>query len=338
MRASLITGLAGHSLAADEARFLASARPCGLILFARNCDSPDQIRALIDAAKSAIGSDEVLVLIDQEGGRVRRLKPPHWRALPAAAAFALLSERHPGEARRAAWLAARLTAADLLASGINTNCAPVLDLPVAGSHEIIGNRAYGTTPDAVIALARAVAEGYLAGGVLPVIKHIPGHGRARADSHLELPTVATPRAELERTDFVPFRALRDMPAAMTAHVVFSDIDPTAPASISPVVTRDIIRGHIGFDGLLMSDDLNMHALSGSMGDRARAVIAAGSDVVLHCSGNLAEMEEVAANVPALDGQPLARFARCVAVLRRQEPFNVAEAEAAVAAAAAAESV
>ena len=338
MRASLITGLAGHALTPDEARFLASARPCGLILFARNCECPDQIRALVDAAKSAIGSDEVLVLIDQEGGRVRRLKPPHWRALPAASAFARLAVDDANAASRAAWLAARLTAADLLESGINTNCAPVLDLPVPGSHEIIGNRAYGTTPDAVIALARAVAEGYLAGGVLPVIKHIPGHGRARADSHLELPVVNTPRGELEATDFVPFRALRDMPAAMSAHVVYSDIDPEAPASISAIVTREIIRGHIGFDGLLMSDDLNMHALSGSMSDRARAVISASSDVVLHCSGNLAEMEQVAAHVPALTGQPLTRFARCIEVLKRSEPFSVAEAEAALASAAATESV
>jgi beta-N-acetylhexosaminidase len=266
------------------------------------------------------------------------LKPPHWRALPAAAAFARLAARDLDEGLRVAWLAARLTAADLLASGINTNCAPVLDLPVPGSHEIIGNRAYGTTPDGVIALARAVAEGYLAGGVLPVIKHIPGHGRARADSHLELPVVSTPRAELEATDFVPFRALRDMPAAMTAHVVFSAIDPDAPASTSAIVTREIIRGHIGFDGLLMSDDLNMHALSGSMADRADAVIRAGSDVVLHCSGNLSEMEEVAAGVPALAGQPMHRFARCLAVLQRSEPFSLADAEAAVAAAGAAESV
>ena len=338
MRASLITSLAGHSLSADEARFLASARPSGLILFARNCDRPDQIRALVDAAKAAIGTEDVLVLIDQEGGRVRRLKPPHWRPLPAAAAFAQLAMRDREDAERAAWLAARLTAADLLESGINTNCAPVLDLPVAGSHEIIGNRAYGTTADAVISLARAVAEGYLAGGVLPVIKHIPGHGRARADSHLELPVVSTARAQLEATDFVPFRALRDMPAAMTAHVVFSDIDPDAPASISPIVTREVIRGYIGFDGLLMSDDLNMHALSGNMGDRAQAVIAAGSDVVLHCSGNLAEMEEVAATVPALAGQPLARFKRCLSVLQRREPFSVADAEVALASAAAAESV
>lgn len=338
MRASLITGLAGHALTQDEARFLSSARPCGLILFARNCDTPDQIRALVDAAKSAIGSDEVLVLIDQEGGRVRRLKPPHWRALPAAAAYARMAARDAEGARRAAWLSARLTAADLLESGINTNCAPVLDLPVPGSHEIIGNRAYGVTPEAVIGLARAVAEGYLAGGVLPVMKHIPGHGRAKADSHLELPVVSTPRAELEATDFAPFRALRHLPAAMSAHVVYSDIDPEEPASISPIVTKEIIRGYIGFDGLLMSDDLNMQALSGSMADRARAVISAGSDVVLHCSGNLAQMDEAAAAVPSLAGQPLARFARCIGMLERRDPFSVAEAEAALAAAAAAESV
>ena len=332
MRASLITGFAGLSLSQDEARFLAETRPCGLILFARNCQTPEQIRSLVDAAKAAIGSDDVLVLIDQEGGRVRRLKPPHWRELPAAASFARLAQRNHDAGLEAARLAARLTAADLKTMGINTNCAPVLDAPVPGAHEIIGDRAYGTTPETIVPMARAVAEGYLAGGVLPVIKHIPGHGRARADSHLELPVVPTSHAELSATDFVPFHALRDMPAAMTAHVVFSAIDPDAPASTSAIVTRDIIRGEIGFDGLLMSDDLNMKALSGSMRARAEAVIRSGSDVVLHCSGNLAEMQEAAASVPALADKPLARFERCIALLKRSDPFDVAEAEAAISAA------
>ena len=332
MRASLITGLAGPSLSQDEARFLGSVRPCGIILFARNCVDPTQIRSLVADAKAAVGSDDLLVLIDQEGGRVRRLKPPHWRDLPAAAAFVEMVAQDAARGHRAAWLAARLTAADLLACGINTNCAPVLDVPVPGAHQIIGDRAYGTTPEAVASLARAVAEGYLAGGVLPVIKHIPGHGRARADSHLELPVVSTPRSELSATDFAPFRALRDMPAAMTAHVVFSDIDPDAPASTSEIVTREVIRGEIGYDGLLMSDDINMHALSGSIRARAEAVIRAGSDVALHCSGKLDEMHEAAGSTPSLQKQALARFERCLAVLARNVPFEVAEAETAIAAA------
>lgn len=329
MRASLITGLAGTELTPEEARFLASVRPCGLILFTRNCLFPHQVSSLVADAKAAIGTDDVLVLVDQEGGRVRRLMPPHWRELPPAAAFAQLAEMDAKEAERVARLVARLTAADLRNCGINSNCVPVLDVPVPESHEIIGDRAYGTTPAAVARLGRVVAEGHLAGGVLPVIKHMPGHGRARADSHLELPVVHTPRAELSATDFVPFRALRDMPAAMTAHVVFSDIDPDSPASTSAIVTREIMRAEIGFDGLLMSDDLSMKALSGSMRERAEAVIRAGSDVVLHCNGCLEEMEGAAAGVPELTGQPLRRFERCLAVLSRNDPFDSAEAEAAL---------
>lgn len=329
MRASLITGLAGAHLSAEEARFLAGVRPCGIILFARNCVNPYQLRELIRDAKSAIGSDDVLVLIDQEGGRVRRLMPPHWRELPPAASFASVAAEDSDQAERAARLVARLTAADLKEVGINSNCVPVLDIPAPGSHEIIGNRAYGTTPEAVARLGRAVAEGHLAGGVLPVIKHMPGHGRARADSHLELPVVDAPRAELSAIDFAPFHALNDLPAAMTAHVVYTAIDADAPASISEIVTREIMRGEIGFDGLLMSDDLSMKALTGDMRTRAEAVIRAGSDVVLHCNGNLAEMEQAAAGVPPLTGQRLRRFELCLSVLARNEAFDRAEAEAAL---------
>ena len=330
MHASLITGLAGPDLTPDEARFLAAVRPCGLILFARNCVTPDQVRRLVADAKDAIGTGDILVLVDQEGGRVRRLMPPTWRDLPPAGAFARIAQSDPEEAARDARLVARLTAADLKDIGINTNCAPVLDVPAPGSHEIIGDRAYGTTPETVSRLGRAVAEGHLAGGVLPVIKHMPGHGRARADSHLELPIVTTPREELATTDFAPFRALNDLPAAMTAHVVFTALDPESPASISETITREVMRGEIGFDGLLMSDDLSMQALSGSMWARAEAVIRAGSDVVLHCNGRLEEMEQAAAGVPTLTGQPLRRFERCLAALSQNEPFDSAEAEAALA--------
>ncbi len=330
MRAALIAGLSGEVLTADEHGFLRDVRPAGIILFARNCSNPDQIRMLVDAACAAISSDDVLVLIDQEGGRVRRLRPPQWRELPAAAAFARLRDEDRRRGERAAWLAARLTAQDLRSVGINTNCTPVLDLKIAGAHDIIGDRAYGSTPAEVADLARAVAEGHMAGGVVPVIKHIPGHGRALADSHFELPVVDTSRTELSATDFAPFRALADMPAAMTAHVVYSAIDPDLPGSASARVTAEVIRGDFGFDGLLMSDDLGMKALSGSFGERAQAVIAAGSDVALHCSGNFEEMQAVAAGVPALAGRALERFESCIAVTRRIEPFDVAEAEAALA--------
>jgi beta-N-acetylhexosaminidase len=331
MRAALIAGLSGEVLTADEQAYLRDVRPAGVILFARNCSSPEQIRKLVDAACSAISSGGVLVLIDQEGGRVRRLRPPQWRELPAAAAFARLRDEDRRQGERAAWLAARLTAQDLRSLGINTNCTPVLDLKVEGAHDIIGDRAYGSTPAEIAGLARAVAEGHLAGGVVPVIKHIPGHGRALADSHFELPLVDTSRAELSATDFAPFRALAEMPAAMTAHVVYSAIDPDLPGSASARVTAEVIRGEIGFDGLLMSDDLGMKALSGSFGERARAVIAADSDIALHCSGNFEEMYAVAAGVPPLAGRALDRFEACLAITRRIEPFDVAEAEAALAA-------
>jgi beta-N-acetylhexosaminidase len=220
---------------------------------------------------------------------------------------------------------------DLREAGFNTDCAPVLDLPVAGSHAVIGDRAFGNTPGQVVALAGSVARGFTAGGVLSVIKHIPGHGRATKDSHLDLPVVDTPRAELTVTDFAPFAALAHVPAAMTAHVVFSSIDEKLPASISPVMTAEVIRGAIGFNGLLMSDDLGMHALSGTAAEKARAVFDAGSDVALLCSGDLSETKAVAAVAPALEGVALARLQRASAVFRQQpQPFDVREAEQALA--------
>jgi beta-N-acetylhexosaminidase len=327
MRSAFITGLAGFTLTADEAAFLAASRPCGIILFTRNCESHAQIRTLISAAKEAIGAEHLLVLIDQEGGRVQRLRPPLGRALPPAAAYARLYTHDPDAACRAARSAARLVAEDLASLGINTDCAPVLDVPVPGSHDIIGDRAYGATPSQVAHIGRSVCEGFIAQGMLPVIKHIPGHGRATKDSHHDLPVVTTTHAELSRTDFEAFRLMADMPAAMTAHVVFTALDDKAPASTSLTVTRDIIRGEIGFDGFLMSDDLSMKALSGGLRERAEAVIAAGSDVALHCNGNLSEMQAVAAGVPTLDGRALERFSAAVSVTERRETFDVAAAEA-----------
>jgi beta-N-acetylhexosaminidase len=222
-----------------------------------------------------------------------------------------------------------MTAAALRDIGINTSCAPVLDVPAPGGHDVIGDRAYGTTVERVVALGRAVAQGLLAGGVLPVMKHAPGHGRATTDSHHELPVVAAGREALEASDFAPFRALADLPAAMTAHVVFRAIDPERPASTSPRVVSEIIRGSIGFDGLLMSDDLGMAALSGTAAERARAVLDAGSDLALLCRGDFSEMEAVAAAVGPLAGKALARFEAACAAIGPQQPPDVAAAEAAL---------
>jgi beta-N-acetylhexosaminidase len=329
MPSAFITGLAGATLLEAERSFLASARPAGVILFARNCVAHDQIRRLVGDALDAIGDADTLVLIDQEGGRVQRLRPPIGRALPAAAAFGALYAGDSADACRLAFLVSRQNAADLRALGINTNCAPVLDVPIPGAHDVIGNRAYGMTADQVTALGGEVAAGLMAGGVLPVMKHIPGHGRAGADSHHALPVVAAPRAALEATDFAPFRALAHLPAAMTAHVLFTDIDPENPASTSPMITRDIIRGDIGFDGLLMSDDVSMKALDGSPGARARAVLAAGSDLVLHCNGLMAEMEAVAAESPEISGASRRRLDEALAVLQHDEPFEPQLADAAI---------
>jgi beta-N-acetylhexosaminidase len=326
MLSAFIMGLAGADLLPREVGFMREARPCGVILFSRNAVDPGQLRRLTDAARAAVG-EEILVLVDQEGGRVQRLRPPSWRRLPAPAAYV---RAYPGELAKAALAAraaARLTAAELRAAGINTKCAPLLDVPAPGSHDVIGDRAYSASPDEVAALGGAVAEGLMAGGVLPVMKHLPGHGRADADSHFDLPVVSATREELEATDFVPFRKLAGLPAAMTAHVVYTAFDATAPASTSRRMTEEVIRGSIGFGGLLMCDDLGMKALSGTPAEGAAAVLAAGSDVVLACNGGLAESEAVASVAPALKGLALARFERARAVLQQQQPFAVAEAEA-----------
>ncbi len=329
MQRAFITGLAGDTLTGEERSFLRTSLPTGIILFARNCVSQDQVRRLVSDARDAVGDDRMLVLIDQEGGRVQRLKPPLARLLPPARAFAVMYAAAPEAAVRAAYAVSRLVASELRGLGINTNCAPVLDVPCEGAHDIVGDRAYGTEPGQVIALGRAVADGLLAGGVLPVVKHVPGHGRAGADSHLNLPVVDTAVADLERTDFVPFMALADLPAAMTAHVLFSAIDAEAPASVSLRVTQTIIREAIGFDGLLMSDDLSMKALTGALRSRAQAVIGAGSDLALHCNGNLAEMREVVEGVPALAGKALERLERARTAMQANGILDVAEAEAAL---------
>jgi beta-N-acetylhexosaminidase len=301
-----IFGCSGSELTDAEAEFFLRVQPWGFILFGRNIVSPDQVRSLASDLRRCVGRADAPVLIDQEGGRVARLGPPHWRRYPPAHAFADLARDDARSACEMAWLGARLIAHDLRDLGVTVDCAPVLDTPARGAHRIIGDRAYGDTPDMVALLGRAVAEGLLAGAVAPVIKHIPGHGRATADSHLDLPVVRAPMAELEAIDFAPFKALADAPMAMTAHVIYAAVDGARPATVSPVVIEKVIRRRIGFDGLLMSDDLSMRALSGGLGERTRSALEAGCDVVLHCNGDSTEMEEVAAASRSLAGKAAAR--------------------------------
>ncbi|MGE0210455.1 MAG: beta-N-acetylhexosaminidase [Parvibaculaceae bacterium] len=326
---AFICGCRGPELTGAEIEFLRSAKPWGFILFKRNCETPEQIRTLTDAFRAAVGRRDAPVLIDQEGGRVQRLGPPLWRRYPPAAAFGRLHAAEPLRALRAAWLVTRLLAEDLRKAGITVDCLPVLDIPQPGSHDIIGDRAYATDVAVASLLARSAMQGLLAGGVLPVIKHIPGHGRATADSHLSLPVVGATRSELEQTDFPPFAALSDAPMAMTAHVVYTAIDPDAPATLSKALIESVIRRDIGFNGLLMSDDLSMQALSGSLGERTKGALAAGCDVALHCNGNLDEMREVAAAAGPLRGAALARARRALKALRPPRAFDreFAEAEA-----------
>jgi beta-N-acetylhexosaminidase len=292
-------GSAGPALTAKERAFFRASDPAGYILFRRNIESRDQVAALVNDCRACVGRADAPVLIDQEGGRVARLPSPAWRKAPPAAVFGRIAESDVALGERAARLNSLLIGAELQALGINVDCAPVLDLRVAGAHDIIGDRAFSEDPAMIARLGRAACEGFLDAGVIPVIKHIPGHGRARADSHHSLPVVETPLDILRRSDFVPFRALADMPMAMTAHIVYSAADADRPATTSPSVVETIIRGELGFDGLLMSDDICMKALTGSLAERTAAVIAAGCDVVLHCNGDLAEMEAVAADTPPL---------------------------------------
>lgn len=322
---AFIAGCLGTSLSADERAFFRDARPWGFILFRRNTQSPEQVAALTAQMRETVGW-QAPILIDQEGGRVQRMGPPLWPKYPPARAF--LGINDPVQQREIVRLSARLMAHDLKSVGIDVDCLPVLDVPVAGSHDVIGDRAYAHDPDRVAILGRAAAEGLLAGGVLPVIKHMPGHGRAKADSHHDLPVVEASLAELKAHDFRPFRHLADMPMAMTAHVVFTALDAKHPATVSKTIVRDIIRGELGFDGLIMTDDISMKALSGSFAQKARAAIRAGVDVVLHCHGIMDEMVTVAGAVPAMTGARARRAAMALARIRHEpEPLDVDEARA-----------
>lgn len=318
-----IYGCAGLDLGAAEADFFRAADPLGFILFARNCETPDQIRELVTALRESVGRPEAPVLIDQEGGRVARLKPPQWRAAPPASYFGRMASHDRERAHEALRINTRLLAAELTDLGIDVDCVPLLDLHFLGAHDVIGDRAFGGDPDLVADLGRIVVETLLEGGVMPVAKHIPGHGRARVDSHLELPLVDTSAAELEASDFRPFQALADAPWGMTAHVIYSALDAEAPATTSRKVVDNVIRGWIGFDGLLLSDDLSMEALSGSLGERAAASLAAGCDIALHCNGKPEEMEQVAAAVGPMSEAAQRRAAAARARLGRPGPVDQA---------------
>ena len=318
---AFITGVSGPELNAAEREFIRAERPWGFILFKRNVETPTQVITLVRELRKAAGRPEAPVLIDQEGGRVQRLGPPHWPVYPAGAAFGVLYDIDPDLGLSAARLSARLIAADLIDLGVTVDCLPLADVPVPGADAVIGNRAYGTKPDKVAAIGRAVTEGLEQGGVLPVLKHIPGHGRATADTHFRLPVVDNSRAELERTDFAAFQPLADLPMAMTAHVVFSALDPAHPATTSATIVEQVIRGMIGFQGLLMSDDVSMNALAGSLAERSRAIFAAGCDMVLHCNGKFDEMRQVAAETPELSGKALERARRALAARKPPQAFD-----------------
>ncbi|MFN4090641.1 MAG: beta-N-acetylhexosaminidase [Alphaproteobacteria bacterium] len=320
-----ILGCAGEALTAEERRFFADADPLGFILFRRNCTAPDQVRALVDQLRDAVGRAEAPVLIDQEGGRVARLQPPFWRPLPAAAPAGRLFAAEPDAGRELAHLLARLTADMLHPLGIDVNCAPVLDvLHPAARDPIIGDRAFSREPAVVAELGAVYARGLMAGGVLPVAKHIPGHGRADADSHFELPVVAATEAELDAFDLAPFRALAGVPMAMTAHILYPAWDAERAATLSPVVVGEVIRNRIGFDGLLMTDDLSMRALRGTLGERTAAALEAGCDVALHCNGRPGEMAEVVAAAGRLDANGMRRWRAARALLRPPFRFDAAE--------------
>jgi beta-N-acetylhexosaminidase len=324
---AFICGVGGLALTDAERDFLRTEQPWGFILFKRNVSDRAQTAALVSEMRKCVGRADAPVLMDQEGGRVQRLGPPEWPAYPRGAVFGQLYDRSVEQGLRAAYLSARLIAEDLAELGITVDCLPLADVPVAGADAVIGDRAYGTEPGKVAAIARAVTDGLEGGGVLPVLKHIPGHGRATADTHFLLPVVETPASELDRTDFAAFRPLKDLPMAMTAHVVFSALDGAQPATTSATIIADVIRGSIGFQGLLMSDDVSMNALAGTIADRSVASIAAGCDMILHCNGKADEMAEVAANTPLLAGAALARANAALAARKPRQPLDRKQARA-----------
>ncbi len=327
---AVICGLEGHALNHAETDFFRDIDPWGYIIFARNVEAPDQLLRLTDALRDLSGRSDIPILIDQEGGRVARLRSPHWRDAPPGAVFGEAWARNPETAREATWINSRLMAHELKASGINVNCVPMLDIRAAGSSDVvIGDRAFSDDPVIVAALGRASAEGLLAGGVLPVIKHLPGHGRSIIDSHEGLPVVEASVEDLENSDFIPFRALNDLPLGMTGHLIFTAIDDKVPSTLSKRIVDEVIRsdapGRIGFDGLLLTDDLSMGALEGDFATRTRAALQAGCDIILHCNGKMAEMQAIATETPLLADKALERAREATAALRTPDDFDPLEA-------------
>ncbi|TVQ33799.1 MAG: beta-N-acetylhexosaminidase [Geminicoccaceae bacterium] len=304
---AVVVGLQGVELEPQEQRLLAAANPLGVILFQRNVADPAQLRRLAADVRDCLGRDDAPILIDQEGGRVARLRPPLWRGYPPARRIGEIAERDPERGERLAYAVALRIAADLAAVGIDWVCAPVLDLLRPETHAVIGDRAFAGDPDLVARLGTAAVQGFLDGGVVPIVKHLPGHGRATADSHLTLPRVVASQAELEATDFVPFRLLADAPAAMTAHVCFEAIDPHRPFTTSATALDTVARGSLGTTGLLFSDDVDMQALHGSVAERVIAVLDAGHDVALQCSGRPEDMAAAVAVAPEMTAPSWTRF-------------------------------
>jgi beta-N-acetylhexosaminidase len=328
--APVVVGCAGQQLTSEERVLFGVRRPLGLILFARNIDNPAQVKALVADFRGVVDNPMAPVLIDQEGGRVARLKPPHWPKFPAGEMFGRLHAQDRAAGEEFAYLNYRWIGAELARLGIDVDCAPVADLPVPGAHDVIGDRAYGDDALTVAAIGAAVMRGLADAGVMPVLKHIPGHGRSHVDSHLDLPVVDTDLATMAHSDFRPFVALRDAPYgtpcwAMTAHIVYSDVDAARPATMSPAVIGDIIRRRIGFNGVLISDDLNMKALKGRPAETGPAALAAGCDLALHCSGDLAEMQTLLAALPAMTAAAARRVEAARAALPAPQPFGAAEA-------------
>ena len=304
-----IFGVSGPELTQEERAFFRDTQPLGFIVFARNIQDPDQVRRLVDDLHATVAHADAPVLIDQEGGRVQRLRPPHWRAASPAARFGALARSQAQSGAKAVFLNHQLIGAELAALGIDVDCAPLIDVHQPGAHDVIGDRAFSGDPEVVATLGRAAADGLISAGITPIIKHIPGHGRSMVDSHHDLPRVATSHEELARTDFVPFRRLNDVPWAMTAHIVYEALDPKLPATLSPKVIAEVIRGEIGFDGLLLSDDMSMKALNGPLDDLTRRALAAGCDVALHCNGKMEEMRQIAAGAAPLSKAGEERYTR-----------------------------
>lgn len=304
-----IFGVEGQSLTLEERAFFRDVQPFGFIIFARNISEPQQVKDLIGDLRASVDHPDAPVLVDQEGGRVQRLRPPHWRAAAPAARFGALAQKQAQSGAKAVFLNHQLIGAELAALGIDVDCAPLIDVQQPGAHDVIGDRAFGGDPEQVAVLGRAAAEGLMSAGITPIIKHIPGHGRSMVDSHHDLPRVTTSRAELAKTDFLPFRRLHDMPWAMTAHIVYEAIDKDQPATLSAKVIAEVIRGEIGFDGLLLSDDMSMKALNGSLPDLTRRSLAAGCDIALHCNGKMEEMKQIAAGAAPLSKAGEERYTR-----------------------------